>query len=91
MKKMDVNTSWKEAIDKNKYILNLNEEDIDTIKKLGNMLGKTDVQGQLSEINLNMNFLDTQIAYAEESRKKNEKMYKTLGTIFGLAIIIILI
>ena len=91
MKKMDINTSWKEAIDKNKYILNLNEEDIDTIKKLGNMLGKTDVQGQLSEINLNMNFLDTQITYAEESRKKNEKMYRTLGTIFGLAIVIILI
>ena len=91
MKKIDINTAWKEAIEKNKYILNLNEEDIDTIKKLGNMLGKTDVQGQLSEISLNINFLDTQIAYAEESRKKNEKMYRTLGTIFGLAIIIILI
>ena len=91
MKKIDINTAWKEAIDKNKSILNLKDEDIGIIKKLGNMLGKTDVQGQLSEINLNMNFLDTQIAYAEESRKKNEKMYKTLGTIFGLAIIIILI
>ena len=38
-----------------------------------------------------MNFLDIQIAYAEEECKKNEKMYRTLGTIFGLAIIIILI
>ena len=38
-----------------------------------------------------MNFLDIQISYAEESKKKNEKMYRTLGTIFGLAIIIILI
>lgn len=91
MKKMDIKTSWNEAIDENKYIFNLNDEDINTIKKIGNMLGKTDVQGQLSEINLNMNFLDTQITYAEESRKKNEKMYRTLGTIFGLAIVIILI
>ena len=55
------------------------------------MLGKTDVEGQLSEIKLNMNFLDTQIMNAEEYCKKNEKMYRTLGTIFGLAIIIILI
>ena len=91
MKKMDIKTSWNDAIDENKYIFNLNDEDINTIKKIGNMLGKTDVQGQLSEINLNMNFLDTQITYAEESRKKNEKMYRTLGTIFGLAIVIILI
>lgn len=91
MKKYDLNTSWNKSIDENKQNLDLNDEDLSTIKKLGNMLGKTDVQGQLSEIKLNMNFLDIQISYAEESKKKNEKMYRTLGTIFGLAIIIILI
>lgn len=53
--------------------------------------GKTDVQGQLNEINLHISFLDKQIDLAEEESKKNEKMYRTLGTIFGLAIIIILI
>ena len=91
MKKYDLNTSWNKSIDENKQNLDLNDEDLSTIKKLGNMLGKTDVQGQLSEIKLNMNFLDIQISYAEESKKKNEKMYRTLGTIFGLTIIIILI
>ena len=91
MIKSDFKKSWEDAIEANKQNFDLNYEDINTIKKLGNMLGKTDIQGQLSEISLNMNFLDTQIAYAEESRKKNEKMYRTLGTIFGLAIIIILI
>ena len=49
------------------------------------------MQGQLSEINLHISFLDKQISVAEEECKKNEKMYRTLGTIFGLAIIIILI
>ena len=53
--------------------------------------GKTDLQGQLNEINLHISFLDKQIVLAEEECKKNEKMYRTLGTIFGLAIIIILI
>lgn len=91
MMKYDLKKSWEDAIDTNKQNFDLNCEDINTIKKLGNMLGKTDIQGQLSEIKLNMNFLDIQIAYAEEERKKNEKMYRTLGTIFGLAIIIILI
>lgn len=91
MKTLDFKSSWDKSIDNNRKCFDLTNEDISTIKKLGNMLGKTDIQGQLNEIKLNMNFLDIQIAYAEEERKKNEKMYKTLGTIFGLAIIIILI
>ena len=91
MRKFDLNTSWNKAIEENKQFLDLKDEDLNAIKKLGNMLGKTDIQGQLSEIELSMNFLDIQIACAEEERKKNEKMYRTLGTIFGLAIVIILI
>lgn len=53
--------------------------------------GKTDVEGQLSEISLTSNFLETQIAKSEEECKKNEKLYRTLGTIVGLAIVIILV
>ncbi len=91
MKKLGLKKSWDKAIENNKQNLSLKTEDIDIIKNLGNMLGKTDVEGQLSEIKLNMSFLDTQIAIAEEECMKNEKMYRTMGTIFGLAIIIILI
>lgn len=91
MKNYDLKTSWENAIEKNKPKFNLKNEDFKTLKNLGNMLGKTDVAGQLSEIKLNMSFLDTQILSAEEECRKNEKMYRTLGTIFGLAIIIILI
>lgn len=54
------------------------------------MLGKTDVEGQVSEINITSDFIDTQINKAEEECKKNEKMYKSLGSIVGLAIVIIL-
>ena len=91
MKKMDFKMSWCTSLEKNIKKTSLNNEDLNVIKSLGNMLGKTDVEGQLSEIKLNMSFLDTQIINAEEECKKNEKMYRTLGTIFGLAIIIILI
>jgi len=91
MNKLGVKESWNNAINSNGQKLSLNTEDLNIIKSLGNMLGKTDVEGQLNEIKLGMNFLDTQIAKAEEECKKNEKMYRTLGTIFGLAIIIILI
>ena len=91
MNNLGVKKSWDDAINSNSQRLCLNNEDLNIIKSLGNMLGKTDVDGQLNEIKLSINFLDTQIAIAEEECKKNEKMYRTLGTIFGLAIIIILI
>ena len=54
------------------------------------MLGKTDVNGQVSELNLSIGFIDSQIEKAEEECKKSEKMYKSLGSIAGLAIVIIL-
>ena len=58
---------------------------------MANFCGKTDVEGQISEIRITSDFVDTQIKKAEEECKKNEKLYRTLGTIVGLAIVIILI
>ena len=53
--------------------------------------GQTDVEGQVSQIEVTKSFIDMQIDKAEEERKKNEKLYKTLGIIVGLAIVIVLI
>lgn len=83
--------AWYKAIEELKPVINLNNEDIKIIQDLGNLLGKTDIEGQISEIKVTSNFIDTQIIKAEEERKKNEKMYRNLGTIVGLAIVIILI
>lgn len=91
LKQVDFKTAWEQEIEEEKKELNLIDEDINVIKGLGNMLGKTDVDGNISEIDLTMDFLDTQIKSAENECKKNEKMYRSLGTILGLAIVIILI
>ena len=48
-------------------------------------------EGQVSEIEVTEQFLDMQISKAEEDKKKNQKMYKTLGIVAGLVIVIILI
>ena len=58
---------------------------------IGNLLGKTDKEGQISEIELVQNFIDTQIKKAESEREKNEKLYRTLGTVMGVAIAIVLL
>ncbi len=47
--------------------------------------------GQVSEIKLIDNFLNGQVEKAEQEKRKNEKMYKTLGVTIGLAIVVVLI
>ena len=89
LRKMETQEAWNDAIEECK--LNLNSEDISIIKNFGKLLGKTDVEGQISEIKLTSSFIDTQIEKAEKEKEKNEKLYKTLGTVVGLAIVIILI
>lgn len=78
------------AIIEEKFFLNLKTEDIELLKTLGTVLGKTDVEGQMSEISQFNILLDNQIKKAEQEHTKNDKMCKSLGTIIGLAIVIIL-
>ena len=82
--------AWCEAIEEKRKTLNLKKEDIFEIKKFGNTLGKTDIDGQINETNNFKQILEMQIKKAEDERKKNEKMYRSLGTIAGLAIVIML-
>ena len=70
--------------------ISIKQEDKDILKKLGKLLGQTDIEGQISEIEVTQRFLDTQIEKAEEEKKKNQKMYKTLGVVVGLVFVIIL-
>ena len=82
--------AWQKAIEKEQALLNLKNEDIETINTLGNILGKSDIEGQISEIDEFKERLNLQIRQAEEEKKKNSKMFKSLGTIAGLVIVIIL-
>lgn len=82
--------AWEIAVEE--YgLLNISKEDKKVLKGLGKLLGKTDKDGQIGEIELTEQFLDKQIEKAEAERIKNEKLYKTLGGIVGCALAIILI
>ena len=71
--------------------LNIDEEDRNVLRNLGKLLGKTDMQGQVNQIEMTSDFLDKQIKKAENQKDKSEKMYRTLGVIIGMAIVIMLI
>ena len=81
--------AWNKAIDTD--ILNINSEDRNVLKNLSKLLGATDVEGQLSQIEITDDFLDEQIKKAEQEKKKNEGIYRKLGVIIGLGIVIILL
>ena len=85
----DVKTSWRDSIQE--ADISITQEDKDVLKELGKILGQTDADSQVSEIEVTETFLDMQIEKAEENRKKNQKIYKTLGVLVGLFFVIILI
>ena len=85
---MTAGEAWEKALKESDT--NLNEEDLHVLLMLSKMLGQTDVEGQISQIEKTEEFLEGQIKEAEEERKKNEKLYTRLGTVLGLAIVIIL-
>ena len=80
--------AWEEAIEEAQN--NLTKEDRYVLKTLSKLLGQTDLEGQLSQIEITQKFLETQLKEAQEERTKNEKLYSRLGTTIGLAIVIIL-
>ena len=81
--------SWMDAIQE--ADISITQEDKDILKELGKVLGQTDADSQVNEIEVTESFLNMQIEKAEEARKKNQKMYKTLGVVVGLVFLIILI
>lgn len=81
--------AWEESIElSNNY---LNKEDKQVLKTLSKLLGITDLEGQISQIEITQEFLGKQIQEAEFQRTKNEKLYKKLGITIGLSIVIILL
>lgn len=90
--KMDIleaGKAWETSLDLIK--LNITEEDKKTLNNLSKLLGETDIDGQISQIEITKEYLDKQIEKADEDKKKSEKMYKTLGMIIGIGIVIVLV
>ena len=88
MKENSASKAWEIAVEKTEC--NLKKEDKKILKTLSKLLGQTDVEGQISQIEITEEFLEGQLKEAEEERRKNEKLYTRLGTVLGLTIVIIL-
>lgn len=88
MKEENAGKAWNNAFED--VPNNLSKEDVTILTNLGRMLGQTDVEGQISEIEVVEQFLENQLENARQEKIKNEKMYRTLGIVGGLMIAVIL-
>ncbi|MGN1299191.1 MAG: stage III sporulation protein AB [Candidatus Scatovivens sp.] len=86
--KQDIYENWSFCLNDNKYLRN---DDKQILNIFGKSLGKLDKNGQLSQIDESISLIKKQINIAEKEKEKNEKLYKSLGSIIGAIIVIILI
>jgi stage III sporulation protein AB len=90
-KSANASEAWRRAVTQNIKKTALNKEDEEVLLDFGKMLGSSDLEGQIKNIRLTQTKLSIQEKKAEDSRCKNEKMYKSLGLLGGIAVVIVLI
>ncbi len=83
--------AWEKSVKKNYSLTSLKNEDAEILIAFGKMLGTSDSDGQIRNIRLLIEQLKQQEQKAEITRAKNEGMYRKLGILGGLAVVIILI
>lgn len=69
----------------------LNDDDKDILISTLKNLGRSDIESQNNIIENAINIVKKQVKEANEKREKNSKVYKTVGVITGLIIVVIFI
>lgn len=90
-KGLSVEEAWLNAIETNITKTSLNEEDKEILVDFGINLGNTDKENQIKNFQLAYLQLNKRQEHAETLRFKNERMYKKLGVLIGIAIVIVFI
>ncbi len=86
-----IEEAWDQAIRDNFLNTSLAKEDGEILKDFGKNLGSTDKENQLKNFKLIYLQLEKQQKDAENLKNKNAKMYKSLGALVGITIVILLI
>jgi stage III sporulation protein AB len=84
-------TAWSKSLDKLIKDTNMNMADRELIDEFGKVLGGSDREDQKKHFELFYIQLKQNEEMAEDARKKNEKMYKSLGFLSGIVIFILLV
>ena len=90
-KRYTINEVWTRAVEDSMDTTALTEEDKVILINFGLGLGNSDKESQVRHFQLIMEQIKKQEVKAEEIRKKNEKLYKSLGVLGGMAITVLIL
>ena len=82
--------AWHAALEQSFSNLCLDKEDKEILLALGSSLGEVDTENQIKNIRLIIEQLKRQELKAEEDKARSEKLFKSLGVLSGLTIVIVL-
>lgn len=80
---------WLASIEAHKKNTFLKEEDWEVIGNFGKTLGYLDKQMQIDSIQFTTDYITTQATELQEANLKNQRMYKSLGAIAGVLLIVV--
>lgn len=83
--------TFMKVVDEEKFFLNLIDDDVEILKGLAVSLGQMDVENQSKNIKLIIHTLNNQLESAKSEKNKNFKLFRNMGVLAGLMLIIILI
>ena len=81
---------WKASIDNNLKVLDLPEQELDSLKSLGNQLGFADTQIQMRLIDLYQEQLERNIREVHGEVQTKVRLYHCLGVMSGLFVAVLL-
>lgn len=82
---------WKLALENRKSDLTLKDEQMELLERLGSAWGQGDKEGQERQLSLIQELLRQALDGAREERQKNDKLWKYLGCMGGITIVLFLL
>jgi len=82
--------AWQEALGEQRRHLTLKESDLGVLRTFGHTLGVSDREDQIKHIHLAIAHLQTEESGARDEQMRNEKMWRYLGALLGLTVVILL-
>lgn len=86
---MNFPESWTMSV--HEYTDLLGREVAPVISGLSNVLGKSDLESQISAIDHGISMLETRLFNAREYTAKHKKLYQTLGVLAGLGLAVFIV
>lgn len=82
---------WKSCVLQKKNSLHLEQQDIDPILSIGDTLGASEAEVQISSLDLIESLLRSNLKEAEEEKRSKGKLYRNLGLLSGIAVSILVL